>query len=266
MTSTLASVAYLAFVSITVGASVAQSATGTQTQTPQRITEGFGEGAYRQQPGIAGPILLHQVQPAYTANAERAKIQGEVDVEAIVLADGTIGATRVVKSLDRTFGLDEEALKAVQKYRYQPGMYGGKPVPSVVRVTVEFRLQAGPPPPGRTTPRPPSSYWIPDAEFLKDVARMGQPNVTMPVLERSVEPKYTSDAMRAKLTGTVTVDLVVGPDGTVTRSRLSRSLDPYLGLDRSAIEAASQWRFKPGLVNDQPANVLVTVTLEFRLH
>lgn len=239
-------------------------ASGAQDQTPQRITEGFGQGAYRQQAGISGPVLLNQVQPAYTAPAERARIQGEVDVEAIVLVDGTVGATRVVRSLDKTFGLDDEALKAVQKYRFQPAMYGNKPVPSVIRTTVEFRLQAGAPPSG--TSRPPSSYWIADAEFLKDVARLGQPNVTMPVLERGVEPKYTAEAMRAKIMGTITVDMVVGPDGTVVRSRIARSLDTALGLDGKALEAASQWRFKPGLVNGQPAHVLVTATMEFRLH
>jgi TonB family protein len=109
-------------------------------------------------------------------------------------------------------------------------------------------------------------YWIPDAEFLKGVARMGEPNLTMPVVEQSAEPKYTPEALRAKIAGTVAVDLVVGPDGRVVRSRISRSLDPTFGLDRMAIEAASQWRFKPGLLNGQPASVLVTATMEFRLH
>jgi protein TonB len=88
----------------------------------------------------------------------------------------------------------------------------------------------------------------------------------MPVLERSVEPKYTAEAMRAKIAGTMTVDMVVGPDGSVMRSRIARTIDPPEGLDWMALQAASQWRFKPGLVNGQPANVLVTVTMEFRLH
>ena len=260
----------LTFAFLTVASPVAPFTTAAQAPTPQRITEGFGEGAYRLQPGITGPVLLYEVQPSYTVEGERAKIQGVVEVEAIVLVDGTVGAVRVVKSLDRASGLDDEAVKAAYRWRFQPASYHGKPVPSVVRLPVEFKLRAGPPPMSPALPqatRPPASpYWISDEEFLKGVARMGQPNVTMPVLERSVEPKYTADAMRAKLTGTVTVDMVVAPDGTVARSRIARSLDPTLGLDRTAIEAALQWRFKPGLVNGQPANVLVTATMEFKLH
>ena len=267
MTSSLVLAVVLAVVLTPASATpLPESVAGAQTQTPQRITEGFGEGAYRQQPGILAPVLLRLVQPQYTATAERARIQGDVEVEAIVLVDGTIGATRVVRSLDKTFGLDDEAVTAVQKYLFRPGTHAGTPVPSVVRVVVGFRLQAAVPASGRQTAAPPPSYWTPDEEFLKGVARLGQPNVTMPVLERAVEPKYTSEAMRAKLMGTVTVDLVVAPDGSVLRTRIARSLDPTLGLDRTALDAASQWRFKAGLVNGQPANVLVTVTMEFRLH
>jgi protein TonB len=195
----------------------------------------------------------------------QAKVQGEVELQVIVLADGSVGAVQVVRSLDKAHGLDEEAIKAARQWLFRPGSFNGKPVPVVVRLVLEFKTNS-PYAPSQPPPAPQTPYWIPDAEFLRGTARLGQPNVTMPVLVRSVEPKYTADAMRAKLTGTVTVDLVVDTDGNVLRSRISRSLDPNLGLDRSALDAARQWQFKPGLVNGQPANVLVTVTMEFRLH
>lgn len=236
-----------------------------QAPPPQPIAQGFGEGAYRPQPGITNPIALKQVEPKYTSEAMRAKIQGEVELNVVIRADGTIGDVRVAKSLDRTFGLDEEAIKAAKQWLFRPGMLDGKSVPVLVTLILEFR-HGGPVPQDPAAPKPPTRTWIPDEEFLNGVARLGQPNVTMPVLERAVEPKYTSEAMRAKLMGTVTVDMVVAPDGSVLRTRIARSLDPALGLDRTALDAASQWRFKPGLVNGQPANVLVTVTMEFRLH
>jgi TonB family protein len=240
-------------------------AVAVQNPPPQPIKEGFGEGAYRTQAGITLPIVLRRVEPRYTTDAMQAKIQGEVELELIVLSDGTIGAVQVVRSLDKTYGLDEEAVKAARQWLFRPGSFNGKPVPVVVRLVLEFKTNS-PYAPSQPPPAPQTPYWIPDAEFLRGTAWLGQPNVTMPVLVQPVAPKYTADAMRAKLMGTVTVDMVIGPDGNVLRSRISRSLDPNLGLDRTAIEAASQWRFSPGLVNGQPANVLVTVTMEFRLH
>lgn len=252
------------------------SAQAGQSQPPPKPTpigEGFGQGAYRPQPGISDAIAVRRVEPRYTADARRTNIEGEVELEAVIDASGTVAAARVVKSLDATFGLDEEAIRAARQWLFRPAMYNGKPVPMVVRLVLEFRQYGRPrplvtpaapsAPPGQ---QPVSPYWIPDAEFLKGVAIVGQPNVTMPVPDRTVTPKYTADAMRAKISGTVTVDMVVGPDGNVVRSRMVRSLDPVLGLDRTAVEAASLWRFKPGLVNGQPAHVLVTVTMEFRLH
>ena len=237
-----------------------------QTPPPQPIAQGFGAGAYQApQPGITNPIALKQVEPKYTSEAMRAKIQGEVELNVVIRADGTIGDVRVAKSLDRVFGLDEEAIKAAKQWLFRPAMYNGKPVPILVTLVLEFK-HGSPDAPPQPPPAPQTPHWVPDAEFLRGVARMGQANVTMPVLERAVEPKYTSEAMRAKLMGTVTVDMVVAPDGSVLRTRIARSLDPTLGLDRTALDAASQWRFKPGLVNGQPANVLVTVTMEFRLH
>ena len=72
----------------------------------------------------------------------QAKIQGEVHVEAIVLADGTVGATRVVKSLDTQFGLDESALRSVQLWRFSPATdSAGSAVPVKVTIIMEFQLR-----------------------------------------------------------------------------------------------------------------------------
>ncbi|HSK10323.1 MAG TPA: TonB family protein, partial [Vicinamibacterales bacterium] len=69
---------------------------------------GFGGGAYQPGAGIDLPQVLREVKPQYTAEAMRAKIQGVVLLEAVVMPDGTVGDVRVVKSLDPVFGLDQE--------------------------------------------------------------------------------------------------------------------------------------------------------------
>ena len=250
----------------TTAAALAQLASSGQTAKPEPIAEGFGAGAYRPQPGIADPIALKRIQPGYTDQALQARIQGEVELEFVVLPTGLVGDARVVRSLDQTNGLDGEAVKAAKQWLFAPGRLNGVPVPVIVRMTYEFSLYGAPVRQDPFEIKPPMRTWTPNEEFLQGVSRLGQPNVTMPVLESSVEPRYTRAALHAKTPGTMTVDMVVGADGRVIRSRIARTIDPANGLDWMALQAAMQWRFKPGEVNGQPAPVLVTVTMEFRLH
>jgi protein TonB len=102
---------------------------------------GFGGGAYRPGSGVEIPRVLHEVKPQYTADAMRAKVQGVVELEAVVLPDGSVGDVQVTRSLDRTFGLDNEAIKAVKQWRFAPGTRLGQPVPVLVSVELTFTLR-----------------------------------------------------------------------------------------------------------------------------
>ena len=82
---------------------------------------------------------------------------------------------------------------------------------------------------------------------------------------REVKPQYTSDAMRAKVQGTVLLECVVRPDGSVGDVKVVRSLDPTFGLDQEAMKAARKWRFAPGHAQGEPVAVLVTIELTFTL-
>jgi TonB family protein len=89
--------------------------------------------------------------------------------------------------------------------------------------------------------------------------------VQLPRLLREVRPQYTSDAMRAKVQGTVLLECVVRADGSVGDVQVARSLDPVFGLDQEAIKAAKQWRFAPGTRLGEPVSVLITIELTFTL-
>ena len=102
------------------------------------------DGVYR--PGdddVEMPRLLREATPRYTAAAMEAELEGVVLMEAIVLPDGSIGDVTVVRSLDRIYGLDEEAIKAAQQWRFLPGTRFGEPV--AVRVTLEMSFTLGSP-------------------------------------------------------------------------------------------------------------------------
>lgn len=102
---------------------------------------GFGGGAYRPGSGVSQPSLISQVKPQYTTEAMRAKIQGKVWLEVVVMADGRPGDIKVARSLDRTFGLDDEAMKAMRLWRFRPGMRQGAAVPTIIVVEMEFSLR-----------------------------------------------------------------------------------------------------------------------------
>ena len=82
---------------------------------------------------------------------------------------------------------------------------------------------------------------------------------------REVKPRYTAEAMRAKVQGAVWLEAVVQPDGTVGDVRVTKSLDAVFGLDEEAIRAAKQWRFRPGTRFGEPVAVLVVLELTFTL-
>jgi TonB family protein len=101
---------------------------------------GFGGGAMRPGSGVVNPTILRDQQPKYTPDAMRAKIQGVVELEAVVGVNGVITEIRVLKSLDRAFGLDEEAMRTARQWLFRPGTFQGKAVPILVVIQMEFRL------------------------------------------------------------------------------------------------------------------------------
>ena len=102
---------------------------------------GVGGGVYRPGNGVVLPIVLQERKPQYTAEAMRAKVQGTVLLEAVVLPDGTVGPVEVVRSLDSTFGLDQEAVKAAKQWRFRPGTRFGEPVAVLVTIELTFTLR-----------------------------------------------------------------------------------------------------------------------------
>ncbi len=99
-------------------------------------TAGVGGGEYEIGNGVIAPRVIKEVKPAYTAEAMRAKVQGAVTLRCIVLPDGTVGRVEVARSLDSTFGLDQEAIKAARQWRFVPGTRFGEPV--AVRIILEL--------------------------------------------------------------------------------------------------------------------------------
>ena len=87
--------------------------------------------------------ILYKPAPAYTEEARRLAIQGDVGLSVIFLANGSIRITGVVKSLGH--GLDEEAQRVAAQIRFKPAQRAGQPADFPATLRIEFRLagQAG---------------------------------------------------------------------------------------------------------------------------
>lgn len=84
------------------------------------------------------PRATVQTPPAYPPNARASGLAGEVWVEFAVDEAGHVLRTRVVRSSDPMF--DEPTLRAVAKWRFEPGRKNGRPVAFRMVVPVNYHL------------------------------------------------------------------------------------------------------------------------------
>ena len=102
---------------------------------------------------------------------------------------------------------------------------------------------------------------------LQDAPQVYRPGegITVPRIVKEVKPKYTPEAMEAKIQGSVRLEAVVLATGEVGDVEVIESLDKVYGLDEAAIQALKQWRFDPGTKDGKPVAVRVEVEMSFTL-
>jgi protein TonB len=110
------------------------------------LVVGFAAGVGAQEPlrpgpGVTMPTPIREVKPDYTPEAQAARIQGRVVLGLVVLADGSVDAVTVERSLDAMYGLDQQAVKAMKEWKFKPGTKDGKAVPVRVNVEMTFTLK-----------------------------------------------------------------------------------------------------------------------------
>jgi len=83
--------------------------------------------------GSGGIALVRKVQPVYPAVMQSARVSGQVQLDAIIHADGTIGDVTVLRSTNGVFA--QSAIDAVKQWKYTPIGFE-----AIVTVTVNFTL------------------------------------------------------------------------------------------------------------------------------
>ena len=103
---------------------------------------GDGGGALAFSAGLADrePLPLVRVEPEYPPQARQRKVEGWVQVRFTISTAGSVKDAVVVKSSHAMF--ERNAIQAVNKWKYQPQLVGGKPAESPNRqVVLRFRME-----------------------------------------------------------------------------------------------------------------------------
>jgi periplasmic protein TonB len=146
----------------------------------------------------------------------------------------------------------------------------GRSVSGLSEAAREIAANPSPPPPPAAAPvdtparpvAPINDASSPPPASQRPSQAMATGSVPQPI-ER-VQPKYPAEAMRRNETGTVLVRLEVGADGEPTDVSIARS-SRSRALDRAAMQAARQWRFRPAQRDGQAVSSTVEVPFEFAL-
>jgi TonB family protein len=112
------------------------------------VAGGFGDASAAptdapKKKAVGGPadtpiVILDKPRPEYTAEGRSMRIEGDVVLDLVFLANGSIQMNRVVSGLGH--GLDESAVKAAQQIKFKPAKRESEPVDFPARVRIEFRL------------------------------------------------------------------------------------------------------------------------------
>ena len=126
-----------------IGVVLAACAAIAAADQPHSINIGSGKPPEQGQVfKVGGPVSPPRVKsapdPQYSKEARRAHVQGTVVLRLVVGVDGRPHDIKLSRSLG--YGLDEQAIKAVQKWLFEPSKMKGKPVPVRINVEVNFRL------------------------------------------------------------------------------------------------------------------------------
>lgn len=89
--------------------------------------------------------------------------------------------------------------------------------------------------------------------------------ITSPMVIFQPDPKYTDEAVRARISGMLYLSGVVRKNGSVDSLKVIRGLG--YGLDDEALKVVqTKWKFRPASKSGRPVDCYVTIEVEFRLY
>jgi len=187
-------------------------------QTPAAaVTADFGDA-----------VLETWVPPQYPESARKAKQEGDVLVEFVVEADGTVSRAEVKESPADVF--KQPALEAVKQWHFKPALEDAKPAASALRVQVVFDLQ-------RARQKVPPAM-PPTAGEMPVPQKVEAAHATT-----AVDPEYPAELEELRLPGLVRIRITVDPEGVARQPQVLFASHP--AFVESALRAIERAQFAP---------------------
>jgi TonB family protein len=188
----------------------------------------------------------------YPPAAKEQRIQGRVVGTILVSETGTVENVRIFKNDPLLTAAAEEAAR---KWKFNPVLKDGKPVPVVASATFNFVLAD-------------------DVQNTKDVAAeldhvTGFPEqvrvssgLMQGMMLSKVSPSYPEKARKARIQGTVMLHGKINREGAIADLQVMSGPE---ALVPAAVEAVRQWRYKPYLFLGRPVDVETEIQVNFAL-
>jgi TonB family protein len=113
---------------------MAERVSNETTAPAKEINE---DAVYHVGGGVSAPKLVFSTEPEFPPGHTEKNFSGSCLISFVVNASGLPEQLKVVRSLGSDF--DQSALDAVKQYRFEPAMFGGKPVPVGLKIEVAFK-------------------------------------------------------------------------------------------------------------------------------
>ena len=193
------------------------------------------------------PKVLHSVKFVHPEEAIRDSLEGKVFLKFMVNVDGSVSDVSVLRGPEV---FHQAAIDGISQFRYKPAEHNGKSIAVWMTQPVSFRL-----PKQQSTP--PAS----DDADSSEVFEYKEVEVK-PQLIDTVPPVYPHIARKAGLTGKVFLKFMVNVDGSVSDVSVLKGKAIF---QKAAIDAISQFRFKPAEHNGKVVPVWMTQPIDFAL-
>ncbi len=196
----------------------------------------------------ATPRVQYQPRPVYPAALRDLGIEGSVDLEFVVDANGAVREPRVVGSTHP--GFEEEAKKAVMAWRFIPGYKHGRAVNTRTRISIHFSLTDE-----DILLAPESILRLPASATTVD------PALPAPELMDLIAPVYPTYLHAVRATGEVVVEFGIDRTGAVRAPKVIRSTHP--AFDEAALDAIRRWQYAPSVPADHRIVHVVQIKVVF---
>jgi TonB family protein len=179
-------------------------------------------------------------------------------IRVIAFPTGGLERAEIVSGDDY---LTQPALEAAKQWKFKAFLKGGKPVMARAKILFDFALgdeKSGAEASASATVK---ARVVESGALLPERIRVSS-GVTQGLILK-VAPIYPDEARRARVQGTVILQVVIGKEGTIENLHVV-SGDSLL-VD-AATDAVRQWRYRPYVLNGAPVEIDTTVEIHFTLN